>query len=381
MIPDVAEDRMLRCRRLAERIAFAHFSAVNIGTASRFASLGITPREFFSKDPGTVSSITGVRSKVVAAIRSEKEWKTALDEVEFIESNGISPVWYTDDDYPSLLRECQDAPAMLYRLGEAPKAGCKTIAIVGTRHCTPYGLSFIDNLVADLASSLSNVVIVSGMAYGADIAAHRAAVKEGIPTGGVMAEGLNRIYPADHRSDAVRIVREGGFLLTRYLSSDPTHRGHFLERNKIVAGMADATVIVESDTHGGAMVTARLASEYHREVLALPGRISDTYSRGCNELIFSNTARMIRDAGDLLEAMCWVPDKRPGIQTSLMPDLSDSQVVLLQFLRDHPSVTINEIAVAMNLPVNEVSSRMFTLEMEGYVNALAGGRYMVIAPV
>lgn len=370
-------------RRLVERIAFAHYPAINVGTAQRFAALGITPQEFYGMDIDALVQITGVRRKTIEAMRQPELLAKAEDEVSFIADHGVVPLWYSDTDggYPKLLRECDDAPAMLFMLGRPPGPDTKIIAIVGTRHCTPYGLGFVDSLMAGIASSLDNVLVVSGLALGADIAAHRAAMKEGIPTGAVMAEGLNRVYPAEHRSDAVRIIREGGFLLTQYLSSDVTHKGHFLARNRIVAGMADVTVIVESDLRGGAMVTARLASEYHREVLALPGRISDRYSRGCNDLIARNVARVVRDVEDLTDTMCWTPTRRPGVQTVLAPELPMPQKVLMHFLEAHPEATINDIAVAMDLPVNEVSSLLFELEMDGFINAIAGGRYMVVCPV
>lgn len=370
-------------RRLVERIAFAHYPAINVGTARRFEALGISPREFFSMDIDALVQITGVRRKVVEAMRDPTIIAKAEDEVTFMADHDVHPLWYGDEGsgYPRLLLECDDAPAMLYLLGRIPPQDAKIIAIVGTRHCTPYGQSFVNSLMADIAASLDNVIVVSGLALGADIAAHRAAMKEGITTGAVMAEGLNRVYPAEHRSDAVRIIREGGFLLTQYLSSDPTHKGHFLARNRIVAGMADVTIIVESDLRGGAMVTARLASDYHREVLALPGRISDRYSRGCNDLIFRNAARVVRDASDLIDTMCWTPTRRPGLQTSLQPELSMPQKVLMHFLEAHPEATVNDIAVAMDLPVNEISSRLFELEMDGFINAIAGGRYMVVCPV
>lgn len=367
--------------KLARKIAFAHYSAINIGTAKRFEQVGLGPDRFFSSDERSIATILRLNPKIVAAMRDPAELKKARAEVDFIEDNGITPIWYTDPEYPPLLRECQDAPAMLFRLGKPMKEDCKVISVVGTRHCTPYGLSFIDRFIADIAESLSNVIIISGLAFGADIAAHRAAIKNGVPTGAVMAEGLNRIYPAEHRSDAVRIVREGGFLLTRYLSSDTTHKGHFLSRNRIVAGMADVTVIVESDIKGGAMVTARLAADYHREVLALPGRISDRYSNGCNELIFRNEARIVRDAGDLIEAMCWIPDRQAGIQTTLQPQLSRNQMDIMHLLQAHQDATINDLAIALNLPVAEISSLLFNLEMDGFVNAVAGGRYMVVIPV
>lgn len=365
---------------LARRIAFAHYPAVNIGTAKRLEALGLPVERFFDKDPHALVQISGIKPRVVQAIRDDAMLKRADAEVDFIEENRIRPLWFTDNDYPALLRECADAPAMLYMLGTPPQPQHKCIAIVGTRHCTPYGHSFIARLVADLASSINDVMIVSGLAIGADIAAHRAAMKEGLPTGAVMAEGLNHVYPAEHRSDAVRIIRDGGFMLSQYLSSDPTHRGHFLARNRIVAGICHATVIVESDIRGGAMTTAHLASDYHREVLALPGRVTDQYSRGCNSLIADNTARIIRDAGDLLDAMGWTATAKNGIQTSLEPELSAPQKILLQFMQSHPEATANDIAFAMELPVNEISARLFELEMDGWINSIAGGRYMVTLP-
>ena len=364
-------------RRLLEaRIAFAHNPAVNIGIADRCREMGFDPLRILNADPDVLASSMGLRPKAVKALRSEEAMAVAAREVDFIEDNGVAPLWFSDPDFPTLLRECADIPAMLYLLGTPPRPEQRKISIVGTRHCTPYGRSFIESLVRDLAESVSDLLVVSGLALGADIAAHRAAIKAGVPTGAVMAEGLNRVYPAEHRSDAVRILREGGFMLTSYLSSDPTHKGNFLSRNRLVAGISEVTVIVESDLRGGAMSTARLACAYQREVLALPGRVTDQYSRGCNELIANHTARIVRDAGDVLEATGWTADRKPGVQTVLLPELSDSQQALLDLIRSRPDATVNDLAVAVNLPFAHVSSILFEMELNGFITAIAGGRYI-----
>lgn len=367
-----------RRSELAARIAVAHHSGFNIGVARRFAAAGFGPEALLKADTSSVANALSLRRGVIDAMRRGDIFERADREVDFIEANDITPLWYTDPDFPALLQECDDAPAMVFVLGKPVSAEHKIVSIVGTRHCTAYGRSFIDRLVADLASSVSNLYIVSGLALGADIAAHRAALKNGLLTGAVMAEGLNRVYPAEHRSDAMRIVREGGMLMTSYLSSDTTTKGNFLARNKIVAGMAELTVVVESDLKGGAMSTARLANGYNREVLALPGRVTDQYSRGCNALIAAHTAHIIRDASDLIELAGWTPDKKPGVQTTLMPELTSAQEELLSFLRMHPEATVNDLAVAMDLPFRQVSATLFELEMDGLVAALPGGRYMTV---
>lgn len=361
---------------LEARIAFAHYSGINIGTAEHFAELNVDPQRFFALDRTSLCNTLGIRPKIADAMRTDAVKGLARKEVDFLEDSGVRPLWYTDPDFPQLLRECSDVPAMLYMLGTPPTSDQKLLAIVGTRHCTPYGRGFIEQLVADLAASVENLVIISGLALGADIAAHRAALKAGIPTGAVMAEGLNRVYPAEHRSDAVRIIRDGGFLLSSYLSSDPTHRGNFLARNRIVAGMTEATIIVESDLRGGAMSTARLANDYQREVLAVPGRVTDQYSRGCNELIAKNTARIVRDASDVLAATGWEAVRKEGTQLTLQPVLAPEQKAILQFLHRHPEATVNDLVVALDTPFQVVSSMLFELELEGFINSIPGGRYI-----
>jgi DNA processing protein len=253
------------------------------------------------------------------------------------------------------------------------------IAIVGTRHATAYGVEFVNRLVKNLAEQLDDLVIVSGLAYGIDIAAHRAALTEGVPTAAVLAHGLNTIYPADHRSAAKRIIGEGGMLITEYKSSSATHKGNFLARNRIVAGLCDAVIVVESDSRGGAMSTARIADAYNREVMAVPGRVSDTYSRGCNELIANRTASIIRDAEDVMNIMGWSAKPKAGTQKEMFADITPTEQKIIDYISANPDATVNEICVGLSMPYSQLSSELFEMEMKDQIIVLPGGKYGVIA--
>lgn len=365
-------------RELTERIAFAHTHNICLRTAREFERRGIGPKDFFSTDAATLCAISGCRPDVFNSARRSADLARAAKEAELIERRGIRAIYYTDTDYPRRLLECDDAPAMLYCIG-TPVQAAHAVAIVGTRHSTPYGQSMVERLVSGLAEKIDDLVIVSGLAYGIDIAAHRAAMKAGIRTGAVLAHGLNTLYPPEHRSDAIAMTHAGGFLLTEYRSCDPTHRGNFLARNRIVAGMTDLTVVVESGAKGGAMTTARLAAAYQREVMAVPGRVFDTYSCGCNELIASSQARVLRDVDDIIEACCWKVRPQEGVQRSLGLEISDSQRTALHFLQDHPEATVNELAIALGQTIPRTASLLFEMEMSDLIVSLPGGRYGVTA--
>lgn len=359
------------------RLAFATFKNINLETARCFASKHIGEREFFTLEASELSRLSGLKAAFFADSRRNEALESARRELDFIEKHGIKATYYDDIDYPSRLLECCDAPAVLFSLGTVPQHAEHTVAIVGTRHCTSYGADFTRRLVSDLSQMLDDLTIISGLAYGIDISAHRAALKSGVPTGAVLAHGLNTIYPADHRKDARRIISENGFITTEYRSCDTIHRGNFLARNRIVAGLSDVTVVVESDTKGGAMSTARIAGAYNREVMALPGRVGDTYSRGCNALIASNTASLIRDAQDLVDLMGWTARTKEGQQNEL-PFLTAEQSRVLEHLSAHPQCTVNDMTVALGLPYATLSSILFTLEMEDLVANLPGNRYVPV---
>lgn len=364
---------------LTRLMAFAAYRNINAGTASRLASLGVTPEAFFSMDARALASLTGLRPDYFADSRREEALGTARREADFISRHNIKAIYHTDNDYPRRLSECSDAPAMLYAAGDSLDGHAHSVAIVGTRHATAYGIEFTRRLVEELASALDSLVIISGLAYGIDIAAHKAAIAAGVPTGAILAHGLNTIYPADHRDHARRIVAEGGFLATEYRSVDHIHRGNFLARNRIVAGMADVTVVVESDLRGGAMATARIASAYNREVMAAPGRAFDPYSRGCNALIASHTAALVRDAADLIEAAGWTPRPQEGRQQCIDFELSAEQSAIIDFISANPGATVNDICTGLGIPYSRLSGTLFEMEMDDLLVSLPGGRYGITA--
>ena len=272
---------------LCARIGFAAYRNITAGSAAQFARMGVTPELFFQADAETLARTCNVRSSAFDSGRRAEILAKAREEEVYINKYGIRPIYHTEPDYPERLRNCEDAPAMLYALGNPHSTARCVLAVVGTRHATAYGLDMTRALVSELAERVPGLMIVSGLAYGIDVTAHRAALSAEIPTVAVMAQGLNTVYPADHRDVARRIIHAGGGLVSENPTFATISRGSFLARNRIVAGLADAVLVVESDLRGGSMSTARLALAYNRDVGAVPGRATDTYSRGCNHLIAS----------------------------------------------------------------------------------------------
>jgi len=362
------------------RIAFASYRNITVSTAAKFAERGVTPSDFFTLPASALGAITGVRPDFFSEERRARALEAAREERVFVDNHHIETLFCSDSDYPQRLALCGDAPAMLFALGNTAAMNApRIVSVVGTRHCTAYGADFTRRLVEDLADAVEGLVIVSGLAYGADICAHRAAFAAGVPTGAIVAHGLNTVYPADHRSDAQRIIAEGGFVATEYTSKSVVHKGNFLARNRIVAGIADVTVVVESDMRGGAMSTARMASAYGREVMALPGRVNDTYSRGTNQLIASGTASLIRDAGDLIDLMNWPRRAEEGTQQELVLEIPDEYMPVLEALKSSPESTVNDLCMRLDMPYPQLSSLLFRMELDDFVVALPGGRYVLPA--
>lgn len=349
---------------------------MNLGTARHFGKLGVSPADFFTLPSRRLAAITGIRESFFDDSRRAEALSKGEAEARFAADNGIAVHYFTDESYPRRMSECDDAPALIFSLGNLREYR-HVVSIVGTRRCTSYGAEFIRRLVKDLSESVDDIAIVSGLAYGADITAHRASLANDVPTGAVFAHGLNTIYPADHRDDARSIVRAGGFLVTEYPSSAAIHKGNFLARNRLVAAMADVTVVAESDIHGGAMSTARIAGAYNREVMALPGRTTDTYSRGCNALIARGEAAMVRDASDLIALTGWEVRKTETAQPEL-PLLSPEQTSIVDYLKTNRDATVNDICAALSIPYSRLSSQLFEMEMEEIVSSLPGGRYCLL---
>lgn len=302
----------------------------------------------------------------------------AEEELNFCLKNNIRVLCYTQQDYPLRLKQCDDAPIALFYKGNADLNARHVVAVVGTRHISEYGKDLCRNFCKDLAEILPDALIISGLAYGVDIHAHREALKSGLPTVGILAHGLDRIYPSSHRDTAKNMLLQGG-LLTEYMTKTIPEKGNFVRRNRIVAGMADATIVVESAAKGGSLITASLAQDYNRDVFAFPGRTHDVYSEGCNQLIRKNGAALITSAADFAEAMGWTrPEAKQPIQRKLFPELTAEQEAICKTLQGNDGKQINQIVVESNLPIQKVSALLFDLAMDGLVKALAGGRYRLL---
>lgn len=301
-------------------------------------------------------------------------------EYEFIEKHHIECILRNDSSYPVLLRECVDAPVALFYRGTANLNAQRIVSIVGTRHGTDYGERTCQRLLQELKELCPEVLVVSGLAYGIDIFAHRAALQNGFPTVGVLAHGLDRIYPFAHRQTAAQMVEQGG-LLTEFPSKTNPDRQNFVQRNRIVAGMAHCTIVVESAAKGGALITANLAFDYGRDCFAVPGRTDDVYSAGCNQLIADNKALLIRSGEDVVKAMRWdVENKTPkAVQRELFVDLNDDEQSIVQLLGQHPEgMQLNVMAMESGRAVHQLTSLLFALEMKGVIRLSAGNVYQLV---
>lgn len=305
-------------------------------------------------------------------------WERAEQELAFIEKHGIQ-IWFcTDANYPSRLRECPDRPLMLFGKGNIRHSEGKFVSVVGTRRATERGKELTRRLVLDLAQLCPDVTIVSGLAYGIDVAAHRAALEADLPTLIIPAHGLDRIYPAMHRQVAVDALGNGG-ILTEYMSGTEAEKMHFVARNRIVAGLADAVVVVESRNHGGSLITAGMASDYNRDLFAFPGRPGDEEYRGCNDLIRLQRATLIDSAADLVHAMGWTPAE--STMKANDPSLfTEDESPILAILRSaEEGVHINSLVMETGLDYSEVSAELVMMEMDGKVKALPGGMYRILS--
>ena len=302
----------------------------------------------------------------------------AQKELDFIEKHSVQLYYYKDSNYPYRLAQCPDAPLLLYAKGNMEVNPKRVLSVVGTRMPSERGKDWCRLLVMDLARQVPDLTIVSGLAYGIDVIAHKAALESGISTIIIPAHGLDRIYPSTHRNVAVQALDKGG-ILTEYTTGTEPERHNFIARNRIVAGMADALVVVESKAKGGSLITAQMAQDYNRDIFALPGRYNDTCSAGCNDLIKRNKAQLIECAEDLITAMGWEVTTKQATQTSmleLMCDLTDQQQLLVNLLRDsEEGMHINQLVMETQLAYNMVSSELVMLELQDLVKSMPGGMW------
>lgn len=331
-------------------------------------------KEVFHKSSSFLNKIPNIGKAISGAVRSSKVLKLAEAELVYADKNQVKAFSYLDDGYPQRLKHCVDAPIVLYSKGKGSINPARVISIVGTRNATRQGKELTENIVEELV--VANATIVSGLAYGIDVAAHRASLKFGIPTIGCLAHGLDRVYPKIHTNTAMEML-ENGALITDFPIGTNPDRENFPKRNRIVAGMADATIVVEAGIKGGALITAELANGYDRDVFAVPGRVGDEYSAGCHRLIMNHKAALITSGKDVLKALRWDVDqslKKPASQTKLLIDLTEEQEKVVAVLREQ-NHTVDRITTLSGFPMNKVASILLELEFEGVVSNLPGKVY------
>ena len=338
------------------------------------------PELLFKEKPRILERIPGISSRIIQEIKKPEILKRAEKEVLFVEKNKIISLFITESDYPQRLKEYVDAPMMLYYRGNADLNTSKIISIVGTRHATSYGKEITQILLKDLAVTYPDMLVVSGLAYGIDIAAHKAALQENLPTVGVLAHGLDRIYPYQHKTIAAEMLGNGG-VLTDFPSGTNPDRQNFVKRNRIVAGISDCTIVVESAIKGGALITANIASSYNKDVFAIPGRNNDLYSQGCNKLIKEKKAALVENADDIMREMCWDKlhkEKTQVIQRAIFCELSPDEQSVVDILSKAENIHLNILAIELNMPVSKLSVILFDMEMNGIVRSMPGGIYKIM---
>ena len=308
----------------------------------------------------------------------------AEEEQQWASDNNVNIITIDDARYPNRLRHCSDAPLTLYLRGNADMNPTCALAIVGTRKCTAYGRDAIDYILHDLKEQCPTLQIVSGLAYGVDICAHRASLREGLVTIGVVAHGQDMLYPNLHRTEANQMLENNGAVVTEYPHGIRPLAANFLQRNRIVAGMTDATLVIESASHGGSLVTARIAQDYGRDVFAVPGPIRSEQSSGCNNLIRDQKAQLVTSAQDIINITGWQcgellsKARQQGIERTMFANLSAEEQKIIDTLKEHGDTAVNELTLLTSLPISSLQQMLFTLEMQGMVKSLPGNVYHVI---
>jgi len=358
---------------IVHQIGLTLIPGVGQATAKHLLAYFGSAEAIFKATVPDLLTVYGVGAAIANQIVSQQVLNQAEAEQRYIEKHDIKVLFYTDADYPQRLKECGDSPVLLYYKGHANLNHPRMISVVGTRMATAYG----KQLCKELAETLKpyDVLVVSGLAYGIDIAAHRESLRQDIPTVGVLGHGLDRIYPYHHKQIAQDMIERGG-LLTEFPINTMPDRENFPKRNRIIAGLTDATLVVEATIKGGALITAELANSYHRDVYAFPGRVNDIYSQGCNFMIKTHRAALINDPKDLLYYMGWddVMKKQAPVQQQLPLGLSPEESRVLESLKAAP-LLIDELSARSDIPQSKLAIHLLNLEMQGLLLSMPGKRY------
>lgn len=330
----------------------------------------------FTTKTNQIAAIDGVGSVLLKNLKDKSIFEKASNELDFIKSNNIKVSFFQDENYPERLKHCFDSPVLIFSAGNMNLKNKRIISIVGTRQITSYGTDFCRKLIEDLAPL--DPVIVSGFAYGVDIVAHQIAMEHNLQTIGVLAHGLNQIYPKTHKKYVAKMEENGGFITEFWSSSNPD-KENFVRRNRIVAGMTEATIVIESADKGGSLITANLANDYNRDVFAVPGRVTDKYSQGCNDLIKTQKANVLSSAADLIYMLNWDIEKKvKSIQKSLFVDLEPDEQKVYDFLIKNGKELLDIIALQCDFPIFKISGVLLNMELKGVIRPLPGKLFETI---
>ncbi|MDF1674861.1 MAG: DNA-processing protein DprA [Vicingaceae bacterium] len=365
--------------QLLHNIAITCLPNIGAITAKKLIAYCGSAENVFNEKKTALDKIPGIGKMNAQHIFSNKKEALGMAEKELklIEKNKITPIFFLDKTYPKRLTHCEDSPIILYTKGNMDLNAQKVISIVGTRNATDYGKEFCEKLIADLAPH--QPLIVSGLAFGIDICAHKTAMQYQLPTVAALAHGLDRVYPNQHGIIAKQMQENGG-IISEFTNETNPDRENFPKRNRIVAGMSDLTIVVESSKKGGSLITADLANQYNRDVFALPGRLNDEYSEGCNWLIKTNKAALIQSAKDIEYIMGWqaTTDKKTASQTKLFVELSDEEKTIANILSVTDKMAIDNIALKSELPMSKTAALLLNLEFNGIVKSYPGKMYKLV---
>ena len=358
-------------------LALQHVPNIGDITAKRLIGHCGNAEAVLKEKKQNLLKIDGIGSVILSDLFKSEHLKEAEKEIEFINSNNIKVTYFQEENYPEKLKHCIDGPILLFETGSIKLKKQHIISIVGTRKITTNGMSFCEDLIEKLAPY--NPIIVSGFAYGTDITAHKAALKHNLQTIGCLAHGLNQIYPKVHKKYMVDVEKNGGFF-TDFWSSDDFNRNNFLKRNRVIAGLSEATIVIESAEKGGSLVTADIAISYDRDVFAVPGRINDSQSVGCNNLIKHQKAHMLTTPLDVPYILNWELEEtnKPVIQKQLFVELDNTEKNIYNYLKENEKQQLDVIAIECNLPIFKVASVLLNMELKGVIRPLPGKLFEVI---
>lgn len=362
---------------LVHQIAMTMLPGIGDINAKKLIAACGSVEAVFTEKTRALMKIQGIGESIARNICLDGVMDRVYEEIEFISKYQIKSIFYTDADYPYRLKQCSDGPIMIYFRGNANLNASQILSIVGSRKATEYGKDFVKRLLEKISDK--DILVVSGLAFGIDSMAHSAALANALPTVGVLAHGLDRVYPSQNRSMAKKMIAQGG-LLTEFPSQTNPDRENFPKRNRIIAGLSDACLVVETGLKGGSLITADIANSYNRDVFALPGRVDDVMSAGCNWLIKTNRAALIDQVDDILENLGWSENSgiKPRYQPSLFPDLKEDEKLVYDLLKETTILPIDELCSSLQLAPSRLAAALLNLEFEGLVKCMPGKSYRII---